>query len=188
MQLPPLDSLNYLDFALGGILLLFALRGFWRGFISELTGLIAFIAGILMAANSQLHGYSFRFLHRLLGEASWADLLSYLLVFGVGFALVCYVGRMIKLGVSQGGFGLPGRLGGLAAGLAKGFVACTLLLVFMQYANLGAQMRMHSVLVPVINSAWQGVDRLTGGAQKIPDLSGNPLELDNLRRLISPRR
>ncbi|MDL2307922.1 CvpA family protein, partial [Desulfovibrio sp. OttesenSCG-928-C06] len=81
MNLPPLDSINFLDLLLGGLLLVFAVRGLLRGLIAELTGLVGVVLGIAVAGNSHVHGWTVDVLHALLNDSAWSNLLAYLLSF-----------------------------------------------------------------------------------------------------------
>lgn len=171
MNLPQLHTINFLDLLLGGILLLFTLRGLYRGAIAEVAGFMAFVLGIAVAGNSAVHGFLVDQLEKLLNERGWSNLLAYLLAFGGAFALVTLLGRFFQRLLNSEKPGLPGRLGGMLAGGAKGLIICTMLLIFLQYVAPTSQMKNSSSIVPYINSAWSGLSDLTDGFQHLPNFT-----------------
>ena len=118
------------------LLLLFAIRGAFRGFVRQLFGVLGLAGGILLA----------RLAAPAFGEAFGADLhmaptvataLLAMIFFIVAELLARFIGRHVHEGLGGGVAGWLNRVGGALLGAAKGF------LVVWAVASLIALVRPH---------------------------------------------
>lgn len=108
---------NWLDILLLIILVLTVMFGLIRGFVRQVIGLIAVIAGFFLAA----HYYPFlvRTIRRALANGKWADLVAFLLIFFGVLAVGSLAGFLLSK-LMRGPLRLVDRLLGGLLGLAKG--------------------------------------------------------------------
>ncbi len=116
----PVDwPLNWVDLLVLVLLLVSALVGLLRGFVREALGLCAWIAAAVLAIR--LGPEAEPVARRLIGDASIADPVAFLVVFGVlliAFLLVAAALGGLVRGSLLGGLD---RLAGFAFGVARGF-------------------------------------------------------------------
>lgn len=126
-------AMNLVDLALTVLLLLCAIRGFWRGFIRESFGFVAFIAGLLAAlrfaepAGQWLHGWE-----ELAGLPDAARVGgAFVLIFLLVSASINIVGFVLDRLLGTGLLFSIGRVGGGIFGAAKGAVVLSFVLLFL---------------------------------------------------------
>ena len=130
--------MNLLDLAILVIVVLIAVRGFFRGIIQEAATLFGIIASFFLAAYYYnelarfLHGYTNNYLLLLY-------FFSFLLLFGLSFFLFRVFGLLINKLVHLTFFGWVDRVLGGVFGLLKGgvvvFFLVTLLTLFLPKQN-----------------------------------------------------
>ncbi|MDR2050434.1 MAG: CvpA family protein [Deltaproteobacteria bacterium] len=161
---------NALDLILAGLVLFMLIRGAARGVMAELAGLAALLLGFIAASNAGLHSLVAEKLSAFTGELFWSDVLARVLLFLlVSFLSLTLFNLLSRLFTAKA----PGwldRLLGALAGLAKGVLLCSFLLVFIHYLAPHSQLRLNSRLSPRINELWAGIENLTGGLQSFPSL------------------
>jgi len=130
--------MNLLDLAILIIVVLIAVRGFFRGIIQEAATLFGIIASFFLASYYYndlarfLNGYTRNYLLALY-------FLSFLFIFGLSFFLFRALGLLIKKIVQLAFFGWADRVFGGFFGLIKGgvvvFFLITLLTLFLPKQN-----------------------------------------------------
>lgn len=121
--------MNALDIFFVIVLGFFLFRGIYRGMILEIASIAGLVAGFVVANQFYMEVYPW--VHEVITNQSWAQIVSYLGVFLVtltGVALLAFLLRnllrMILLGWLD-------RLGGGILGLAKAGLICVLTLLFL---------------------------------------------------------
>lgn len=126
--------MNAIDVALVVLLLLFGLRGSWRGIFRESFGFAALIVGLLAALRTADTGAAW------LASFSWASELSGPALVGVAFvvtflvvsALINLVGLACDQVFGRGVLRIPSRVGGALFALGKGAAVLAFVLLFLQ--------------------------------------------------------
>ena len=133
-------SLTWPDLVIGGIALLFTLKGFKRGFVGEISGAIALGAAFWAALRypGTLDPYARDLLHLSEGSAHVVGLIAFAaIVYGALMVLAAVLSRIAKLPV----IGLGNGLGGAAIGLAKALIGTWVVLYVALFFPLGADLR-----------------------------------------------
>ena len=140
--------MNVIDLLLSIVLLLGLVRGLFKGFFTELAGLLALIFGIYAAIHFSDLTYSF--LETVISwEHNYLSILSFAVTFFVAALLVSLVGRMLTKMVSMMALGLVNRLLGGVFGLLKmAFLASLFFMFFDRFDifNTAEETRENSVL------------------------------------------
>lgn len=168
MNLPSLSSVNILDALLVVVFVYFVLRGMVRGFIMELSGLLAFVLAFAVAGNQAVHNRVAELFGQLLSDPSWSGLLAYVMVFLTVYFLINLAGHALNRALTESGGGAAARTGGGLAGLAKGFVLATLVLICLNYMAPHSQLRAESSLAGGIASIWDWVGNISGEYYRLP--------------------
>ncbi len=120
--------MNYLDIVLVVLLILSAVNGFVKGFVEELSGLVALILGIWVAihfsdtvADFMVDRFNWNFEH--------LSMVAFLITFLIVVILVSILGAYINKLVKAVSLGFLNRLAGLAFGVIKGALILSILLV-----------------------------------------------------------
>lgn len=141
-------ELNYLDVLFLGILVLFSLRGVFRGFVHEVAGLAGLICGVILAGNHYAR------LGQLLSShfqgASWPYIAAYVLIL-VGVMLAAgLIARILHRILRAACADWINHLAGAAAGCLEGFLICAVLAALLSHFLGEAPFVRQSRLVPVI--------------------------------------
>jgi membrane protein required for colicin V production len=149
--------MNWIDFTILGVLALSVLVGLWRGLVSEVLSLVAWVAafwvawtfGPVVAAHFE-HSISLPAARILLG-------------YGLCFAVVLIVGALLRFVVRRllSGIGLGGldRLLGMVFGFARGVLLVTLAVFLASFTGLTREAGwQRSLLLPQFAgvAAWLG--------------------------------
>ena len=123
-------SLNYIDYVILAILLLFAIRGYLKGFIVGLATVAALILGIWAALHFS------NFLDATLAEhlhpsRKWLPILSFSLTFLLVVLGVMLTAKITEKFVDMVGMGFFNHLGGALLGIAKGAILAGVLLFIL---------------------------------------------------------
>lgn len=132
-------ELNWLDIILSATMVLSIIISFFRGFMREVVSLIAWTLGI---------GLALKFADPLadtMQPVVTSDFLRYLLAFAgiflVFFILGVITNTLIRNFVEKNGVTITDRTFGLFFGAARGFLAVTVVLMFMK-------------VTPAVNTQW----------------------------------
>lgn len=123
--------MNGIDVALLIILVAFALRGYWRGFLRESFGVLALIAGV--AAALQFTGWGVALVQERLPMPSAGQTgVVFVGIFVVTNLLVNLMGVLLHWLADASPLRPINRLGGALLGVAKGGVVLAIVLLFLQ--------------------------------------------------------
>jgi uncharacterized membrane protein required for colicin V production len=153
-------TLAWPDLIIGGITIFFAIRGYAKGFVSELAGAVAVFVAIIAAFRytGSLDGFVTSVTGLTYGSAHAVGLLIFAIIAYAIVMLIAYLlGRIAKLpflGVVNGAAGA--LLGGCKA-LFGAFLVLYVILFFPIPGDLRTDLR-HSALVALVTQPNAGVD------------------------------
>ena len=141
-------GMNYLDAALLVIFILMGGRGFFRGFLSEVAGLVSLVGGIFLAGRYQ--SVASGYLAKTFGDAVWLPIAAYALilvavVIGVGI-IVAVLHKLMVFVCAD----FLNHLLGLAAGLFKGLLLACVLVYGLRILIPQSDLVRESVLRPYV--------------------------------------
>ncbi len=113
------------DFAIIALLLLFALRGLWIGFLRQITTVVALIVGYVVAG--QYHDKLFPFLRGLTDNPHVVFWTSYVVLFGITYVFTMLLGKCLAKVVELTVAGWFDKLLGGVLGLVKAGILIILL-------------------------------------------------------------
>ena len=144
--------MNIIDIILSIFLLLGLVRGFFKGFLLELAGLVALIAGIYGAIHFSDSMYQF-----LQTFISWQERYLTLLAFAFTFCLIAIavslLARLLTKMVDFLAFGILNRILGAVFGMLKTAFLAGLFLMFLNQSEaflIGEETIKGSVLYPPV--------------------------------------
>ncbi|HQN98851.1 MAG TPA: CvpA family protein [Bacteroidales bacterium] len=113
--------MNYFDIIVGLILIFFAIRGFFKGFLIGVASFAGLLAGLYVAIH--FSNYMGNILsHGLKLSEQTINILSFLITFALVIFLVHILARFLEKVISTVGLSFLNKLGGLALGLGKGLL------------------------------------------------------------------
>lgn len=128
------DNMNVIDIILGILLLLGFIRGFQKGFIIELAGIVALLAGIFGGLE---YGYIAE--HYLEKWTDWStsgiEIAGFFIVFISIVILVSIVAKILTTIVHSIALGLINRIFGALFGVIKTGLFIFILLLIFDYIN-----------------------------------------------------
>jgi len=139
--------MNALDIVIGIILVFGLVRGVFRGLVEEISSIIGIFGGIYGA----IFYYSAvaQFLKRWISDSAYANIIGFLVIFGVIFILVGILGVVLKYLLNIASLGWFDRLCGAAFGSVKGIlIASVLLLALTTFLPGGTPLLKTSRLAP----------------------------------------
>ena len=143
--------MSILDWVLLALVGGFAVRGFWRGMVREIFGLLALAAGLTAALA--LTGTASEYMQPYVSTEIVRDGVSYTAVFAAAYCATNLAGWLIQRFLLGGAPGLTNGLAGTVVGAAKGCVMLALVLflfhLFPPSKGAEAQMK-QSRLVPAV--------------------------------------
>lgn len=129
--------MNTIDIILGIFLLLGLVRGFFKGFLLELSGLLALIAGIYAAIHFSAPVQSF--LSSFIGwEERYLSLLAFALTFFAVVIVISLIGKILTKMASLIALGIINRLLGAVFGLLKMAFLASIFLMFLNQTQVMA--------------------------------------------------
>ncbi len=159
-------TLTWPDLVIGGLALIFALKGWKRGFVSELAGAVAFIIAIVAAIRypGTLDDLAVRYLHASAGAAHVAGMVAFALAVYLAVMAVAWIfARFARLPVIS----LGNSAAGAVVGAAKAIVGVWAVLYVALFFPLAHDLRtdLHrSTLVSIVTGPNATVDALMRGA------------------------
>lgn len=126
--------MNIIDLLLGIFLVLGLVRGLFKGFLSELAGLLALLGGVYAAIH--FSGFTYGVLEDFISwEENYLSILAFAVTFFVVALLISLAGRFLTKMAHMVALGLINRLfGGIFGVLKMAFLAS---LFFMFFENFG---------------------------------------------------
>ena len=127
--------MNYLDIIIGIILIIFAYGGLKNGIIREAFSLAAFIGGIYGAIKlSDLVG---QWLGKLINVSSdMMSVISFIVVFIALVLIIYWLGNLIAGVIESISLGFIDKLGGIAFGVAKGFLLVGIIILLLDFFGI----------------------------------------------------
>lgn len=122
--------MNWVDAVILIILIFFVIKGWRRGLIRSLIGVVGFFLSLFLTA-SYLNWAKELLLRFFSLPSSVAAIIGFLMIFLILLALFHIVGSMIQRLVHLTPLGILDTLGGMALGLLAGGVIASLLLLFL---------------------------------------------------------
>jgi uncharacterized membrane protein required for colicin V production len=153
------------DLIIGGITIFFAIRGFQKGFVSELAGAVAVFVAIVAAFryNGSLDGLVTKFTGLTYGSAHAVGLLIFAIIaYAIVMLIAWLLGRVAKLPV----IGIVNGVAGGVLGACKALFGAFLVLYFVLFFPLPGDLRhdLHrSALVSLVTQPDHAVDEAVRG-------------------------
>jgi uncharacterized membrane protein required for colicin V production len=153
------------DLVIGGIALLFALKGWKRGFVSEIGGAIALAAAIWAALRypGTFDETAMRYLHLGEGSAHVVGMIAFAAIVYVALLVLSNVlSKFAKLPI----IGIGNSAGGAVVGVAKVLVGCWIVLYIALFFPLTHDLRLdlrHSQMVATVTEPNAQIDRFVRG-------------------------
>lgn len=157
--------MSWPDLVIAAIALVFALKGWKRGFVNEIGGFVALVAAVWAALRypGSLDAFARGVLHLGYGSAHVVGMLLFAAVVYVALLVVsAALSRVARLPV----IGLGNAAGGAAVGVIKALAGTWIVLYVMLFFPLSRDLRadLHrSVLVGSVTAENPAVDRVVEG-------------------------
>jgi membrane protein required for colicin V production len=119
-------SLNFIDYIILVILLLFLIQGYRKGIIISLASIAALILGIYVAVHFSNY-LDATLMEHLRPSRKWLPILSFAITFILVVIAVMLVAKLTEKLVDVVGMGFFNHLGGAALGLVKGVILVSIL-------------------------------------------------------------
>jgi membrane protein required for colicin V production len=148
---------NWLDIALFVILVLSFVFGVFRGFVRQVIGLAALVAGFFIAAY--YHPYLARIFGRAFASGRWSNLIAFLLIFFGVLALGSLVGFLLSK-LMRGPLRLIDRIFGGALGLVKGVLISGVIVMALLAFPTDTRALTNSTLAPYCYWLTKGMVQL----------------------------
>jgi uncharacterized membrane protein required for colicin V production len=159
-------TLIWPDIVIGGLASIFALKGWKRGFVSELSGAVAACAAITAAVRypGSLDDVAQRFLHASPGTAHIVGMVVFALAVYLAVMATAWIfGRFAGLPIISLGNSAGGALVGLAKALVGAWAVLYVALFFPLTHDVRSDLR-HSTLASIVTQPNARVDALMRGA------------------------
>jgi membrane protein required for colicin V production len=128
--------MNYLDIIIAILLILSAFNGFSKGFVIELTSLVALIAGLFAAVY--FSDVTADFLTSYFSVSSkYLSIIAFTLTFILVLIAVVFVGRIVEKFVDMLMLGFLNKLAGLVFGVVKGALIISVLIFVINHFDTG---------------------------------------------------
>lgn len=132
-------SLNYIDYIILVILLLFVIHGYRQGIIVSLATFVALILGIYAAVHFSNYLDS-TLMEHLHPSRKWLPILSFSITFLLVVIAVMLVAKLTEKLVDVAGMGFFNHIGGAALGLVKGVILISILIFILSSFNSGGKL------------------------------------------------
>ena len=159
-------TLTWPDILIGGLALILALKGWKRGFVSELAGAVAFFIAVIAAFRypGSLDDIAQHYAHVSPGAAHVIGMVVFALaVYFAVMALTWIFGRFARLPVISLGNNAAGALVGVAKALLGAWAVLYVALFFPLPSDLRGDLR-RSTMVSIVTEPNVEVDALMRGA------------------------
>ena len=113
------------DFVIIGIMLLLTIRGFWVGFLRQITTLVALLLGYII--SGQYHDKLFPFLREVTENPQAVFWTSYVILFAITYVVIMLMGKVLAKVVELTLAGWFDKLLGGALGAVKAVILIVLL-------------------------------------------------------------
>lgn len=121
--------MNIVDVIIAGCLTLFAVRGWMRGLLEEVAVIVGVLGGFYLANN---HSQAvLPYVRPYFSDPGWSRIAAYAVVFLAVIVLVSVLAAVLRKVLQLIFLGILDRIGGAAAGLAKGALICAIMLTIL---------------------------------------------------------
>ena len=165
-------TLNYIDYIILAILLLFMVLGYRKGIIIGLATIAALVLGIYIAVHfsNYLDATLVEHLHP---SRKWLPILSFSITFILVVIAVMLVAKLTEKLVDVVGMGFFNHLGGAALGLAKGLILVSILIFIVNSVDsngklISGKTRESSPVYKQAARVFPGLMKTFGGEIKFP--------------------
>ena len=165
-------SLNFIDYIILVILVLFLFQGYRKGIIISLASIVALVLGIYVAVHfsNYLDATLMEHLHP---SRKWLPILSFSITFMVVVIGVMLVAKLTEKLVDVVGMGFINHLGGAVLGLVKGVILISILMFIFKSIDpkekwLTAQDKKGSVFYSHVAEVFPKLMKAFGGEIKFP--------------------
>jgi len=146
--------MNLLDLGIVVILVLLALRGYWRGLLQEVSVILGLVAGLVFAAHYYLQVA--RLVGQYLHTPLYSRILSFLLIFILIYWAIRLAGRFLQRFFAAVALGSLDRLLGSGFAVLKGCVILGFLLTVISLAvSKDSKLLRESVATPYLQNIYQ---------------------------------
>lgn len=182
--------MNYLDIIIAIILLVFGVRGLFRGLILEVVAILAFGVGLYGAMH--FSDFTAEHLQDFMDiDPHYINTVAFVLTFIVLVVLVNLLGRLVKKLVKELNLGFFDKLGGFLFGSLKGVLLCStfvLVLNNLQWTGIvKEEVREESFLYKRVEETvpylYKGFDLVKGYANEL--LPGENATVDSSDSSVS---
>ncbi len=150
--------MNPFDMLIIVILAFCVIRGFFRGFIKELSSIVGVLGGVYAA-----YTYYPRvaiFFSKLISNTAYLNILSFLIIFCAVLLIINLIGKLITLVLKIVFLGWFNRLCGVGFGAIKGFlIVLTLFITFTAFLPKNTPFLEKSLLSPHISTISEEMTR-----------------------------
>lgn len=163
--------MNLLDIIISMVMGYCLVRGAFRGIVKELSSIVGVFAGFY-AAYSYYPMFA-RLLSGLVSSSATLNVLSFFLVFVIGFFSVSFLGVVLKHVIRVASFGWADRVaGGLFAGLKGVLILSIIIICLATFLPSNAPIIQKSLLTPYVLTVSEKVVRL------VPDKMGKTFRIN----------
>jgi membrane protein required for colicin V production len=166
-------SLNFIDYIILIILVLFLIQGYRKGIIISLASVAALVLGIYIAVHfsNYLDATLMEHLHP---SRKWLPILSFAITFVVVVIVVILVAKLTEKLVDVVGMGFFNHLGGAALGLVKAVILISILIFIFNNVDpkgkwLKEQDKKGSFLYSHVAKVFPKLMKTFGGEIKFPN-------------------
>jgi len=166
-------SLNFIDYIILVILVLFLIQGYRKGIIISLASIAALVLGIYIAVHFSNYLDS-TLMEHLKPSRKWLPILSFTITFIVVVIVVLLVAKLTEKLVDVVGMGFFNHLGGAVLGLVKGVILISILIfIFTSIDTKGKwlkeQHKKDSYLYSRVSAVFPKLMKTFGGEIKFPN-------------------
>jgi membrane protein required for colicin V production len=130
-------SLNFIDYIILIILVLFLIQGYRKGIIISLASIAALVLGIYIAVHFSNY-LDATLLEHLHPSRKWLPILSFAITFVLVVIAVMLVAKLTEKLVDVVGMGFFNHIGGALVGLVKGVILVSILIfIFISFDSKG---------------------------------------------------
>lgn len=157
-----------LDIVILAILLVTLIVGLIKGFVRGIVGLVAAVAGFLLAARFYLRAGSF--FHKFISSDSVSNLVAFLVIFGATLLAGWLIGLLVSKWM-KGSLAFVNHLLGGGLGLLKGILICGVLVFALLVFGAGTDAMKKSALAPYCLKITQTIVKVVPAELKAKFLS-----------------
>jgi membrane protein required for colicin V production len=165
-------SLNFIDYIILVILVLFVIQGYRKGIIISLASIAALVLGIYIAVHFSNY-LDATLMEHLKPSRKWLPILSFSITFILVVIVVMVVAKLTEKLVDVVGMGFFNHIGGAALGLVKGAILISILIFILNSADakekwLSAPDKKKSFFYSHVAKVFPKLMKTFGGEIKFP--------------------